>query len=116
ATPAFSKELKYAVVPHYFDENPDSKQLGPCHGGVVIDRKGNLYVTTDTDRGIIVYTSKGKFVRAFGPSHIHGLELRRENGKEYIYGARPNHHEVVKIDLEGKQLWSIHYPQAAGIY
>lgn len=109
-------ELKYAVVPDFFDKDPDGKPLGPCHGGVVIDGKGNIYVTTDTDRGIVVFTAKGKYLRAFGPTRIHGLELRKEKGVEYIYCARPSDHEVIKIDLEGKQQWAIHYPTEAGIY
>jgi DNA-binding beta-propeller fold protein YncE len=116
ASTAFAAELKYSVVPNFFDKDPDNKPLGPCHGGVVIDKKGNIYVTTDTERGIIVFTAKGKFLRAFGPTRIHGLELRKEKGEEFIYGARPADHEVVKIDLDGKQLWSIHYPTEVGIY
>lgn len=111
-----AKELKYEEVPNFFDKNPDGKQLGPCHGGAVIDKKGNIYVTTDTDRGIIVFSPKGKYLRNFGPSHIHGLEIRKEKGGEFIYGARPNHHEVVKVDLEGKILWTIHYPKESGVF
>jgi DNA-binding beta-propeller fold protein YncE len=112
----FAAEMKYSEVPNFFDKDPGGKQLGPCHGGTVIDNKGNIYVTTDTPRGILVFNPKGKFVRSFGPSHVHGLELRKEKGGEFIYGARPNFHEVVKIDLKGKQLWSIHYPSESGIY
>jgi DNA-binding beta-propeller fold protein YncE len=113
---AFAGELKYQIVPNYFDENPEGKQLGPCHGGAVIDRKGNIYVTTDTARGIIVYSAKGKFLRSFGPTRIHGLEIRREKGTEYIYAARPSDHEVIKLKLDGEQVWSIKYPHESGLY
>ena len=116
STTTFAKELKYSVAPNFFEANPDGKQLGPCHGGVVIDKSGNIYVTTDTERGIVVFTPAGKFLRTFGPSHIHGLELRTEKGVEYIYGARPSQHEVIKLTLDGKQEWAIHYPKEAGIY
>jgi hypothetical protein len=115
-TGTFAADLKYSIVPKFFDENPDNKQLGPCHGAALIDRAGNIYVTTDTERGIVVFTPKGKFLRAFGPSHIHGAEIRREKGVEYIYAARPNFHEVVKIKMNGEQVWSIRYPTEAGIY
>src|SRR5437867_3643830 len=107
-------ELKYSVVPNFFEEKPDGKQLGPCHGGVVIDKAGNIYVTTDTDRGIVVFSPAGKFLRAIGPSHVHGLEVREENGTEYIYGARPSDHEVVKLKLDGEREWSIGFPKEAG--
>src|SRR5215467_13514691 len=78
-------ELKFAIVPDFFEQNPNNQPLGACHGGAVIDKAGNIYVTTDTDRGIIVFSSAGKFLRAFGPTRIHGLELRTEKGTEYIY-------------------------------
>jgi|ERR1043166_3687976 DNA-binding beta-propeller fold protein YncE len=104
------KELKFSLAPGFFAENPDGKALGPCHGGVVLDKKGNIYVTTDTERGIVVFSPSGKFLRAFGPTKIHGLELRAEKGTEYIYGARPTEHEVVKLKLDGTQEWAIGFP------
>jgi len=50
-------ELKYRVVPNFFEQDPGGQSLGPCHGGAVIDRAGNIYVTTDTERGIVVFSS-----------------------------------------------------------
>jgi hypothetical protein len=113
-TPA--AELKYSIAPGFFEQNPGSKSLGPCHGGAVIDKAGNIYVTTDTERGMVIYSAAGKFLRTVGPTKIHGLELREENGVEYIYAARPSAHEVVKLQLDGEQVWAIHFPQEAGIY
>jgi hypothetical protein len=115
-TTAFAVEFKYSIEPNFFEQNPDNKPLGPCHGGVVLDKAGNIYVTTDTERGILVFSPKGKFVRAFGPTRIHGLEIREEDGVEYIYGARPTDHEVIKLKLDGTIGWTIHYPPEAGIY
>jgi DNA-binding beta-propeller fold protein YncE len=114
--PKHSSQLTYSNVPNFFDAKPDNQPLGPCHGGVVIDKAGNIYVTTDTPRGIVVFSPKGKFLRAVGPTRIHGLELREEKGVEYIYAARPSAHEVVKLKLNGEQVWAIHFPQEAGIY
>lgn len=108
--------LQYTITPDFFEQNPDHKPLGPCHGGVVIDKAGNIYVTTDTPRGIVVFSPGGKFLRTVGPTRIHGLEIREENGVEYIYGARPADHEVIKLRLDGEQLWAIHFPPEAGIY
>jgi DNA-binding beta-propeller fold protein YncE len=109
-------ELKYSIVSNFFDEKPDGKSLGPCHGGVVIDKAGNIYVTTDTERGIVIFSPEGKFLRAAGPTRIHGLEIREENGVEYIYGARPSDHEVIKLKLDGEREWTLTYPQESGIY
>lgn len=116
STTAFAAELKYSIVPDFFEKDPGGQQLGPCHGGAVIDKAGNIYITTDTPRGIVVFDSKGKFIRAFGPTRIHGLELRKEKGKEYIYGARPSDHEVIKLALDGTIVWSIHWPKESGLY
>ena len=109
-------ELKYSITPDFFEQNPGHKQLGPCHGGVVIDKAGNIYVSTDTERGIVVFSPAGKFLRAIGPTRIHGLEVREENGMEYLYCARHADHEVVKLKLDGEQVWAIRFPQEAGIY
>jgi len=109
-------ELKYVVEPNFFEEKPGNEQLGPCHGGAVIDKAGNIYITTDTKRGIVVFSPKGKFLRSFGPSHIHALEIRDESGGEVIYAARPNFHEVVKLKLNGEQEWAITTPEEAGLY
>src|SRR5258706_533505 len=116
STTTFAAELKYSITPDFFEQNPDNKPLGPCHGGAVIDKAGNIYVTTDTKRGIVVFSAGGKFLRAFGPTRIHALEVREENGVEYIYAARPSDHEVLKLKLDGTQEWSITYPPEAGIY
>jgi DNA-binding beta-propeller fold protein YncE len=116
STTTFAAELKYSITPNFFEQNPDNKPLGPCHGGVVLDKAGNIYVTTDTERGVVVFSSAGRFLRAAGPTRIHGLEVREENGTEYLYCARPSDHEVVKLKLDGEQVWAIHFPPEAGIY
>jgi hypothetical protein len=111
-----AEELRYSCVPNFFDGKPGDQLLGPCHGGVVVDKKGNVYVSTDTARGLVVFSAAGKFLRTAGPTRIHGLELRAEKGGEYIYAARPTDHEVIKLTLKGEREWAIEYPKEAGIY
>jgi DNA-binding beta-propeller fold protein YncE len=112
---ASAAELKFKVVPDFFEKAPGGKPLGACHGGVVIDKAGNFYVTTDTDRGIVVFSPEGKYVRHFGPTKIHSLEIRDEGGTEVIYAARPTAHEVIKLKLDGTQEWSIGYPEESKV-
>jgi len=116
STLADAAELKYSIAPNFFEQNPGGQRLGPCHGGAVIDKAGNIYITTDTDRGIVVFSPEGKFLRATGPTRLHGLEVREENGAEYIYAARPSDHEVVKLKLNGERVWAIEFPKEAAIY
>ena len=111
-----AKQLKYTVAPNFFEANPGGKAIGPCHGGAVTDSKGNIYISTDTPRGILVFSKKGKFLRDVGPSNIHGLQITREKGTEYIYAARPNNHEVLKLKLDGTAVWAIHWPEESGLY
>lgn len=113
---AVAAELKYSAVPNFFDAKPGDQAIGPCHGALLIDKAGRLYVTTDTKRGVLVFSKTGQFVRHFGPSHLHGAELREEGGVEYLYGARPSKHEVVKLTLDGTQLWSITAPMESKLY
>ncbi len=109
-----AETLKYENVPNFFDKLPGGQAQGPCHGGVAIDKAGNHYVTTDTPRGILVFSPDGKFLRAVGPTKIHALEIREENGAEVIYAARPSEHEVIKLKLDGTQEWAIKYPEESG--
>ena len=109
-------ELKFTEIPNFFESQPNQLQLGPCHGGAIVDKAGNVYVTTDTARGIVIYSKEGKFVKAVGPTRIHALEIRDENGTEFIYAARPSDHEVAKLRLDGTQEWSLTWPQESGLY
>lgn len=113
---AQAEKLKYSLVPNFFESDPGKQALGPCHGGAVIDKAGNIYVSTDTPRGIVVFSPAGKFLRAVGPRRLHSMQIREEQGTEYIYAARPNDHEVVKLRLNGDKEWAIEYPPDAGIY
>ena len=110
----FAAELKYESIPTFFDSQPGDQPQGPSHGGLVIDKAGNIYVTTDTPRGILVFSPEGKFQRHFGPSKIHALEMREEDGAEVIYAALPQSHEVIKLKLDGTIEWSLKYPEESG--
>src|SRR5215471_5466192 len=108
--------LKYTIVPNFFEPPADHQPLGPCHGGLLIDKAGNIYVSTDTPRGVVVFSPEGKFLRACGPTRLHGLEMHQENGVEYIYGARPTDHEVVKLTLDGQAVWTLGFPKESGLF
>jgi hypothetical protein len=110
------REVKFSCVPNHFPAQPDNQLLGPTHGGAAIDRAGNVYVSTDTPRGILVFGPDGKYQRCFGPEQIHGLHLQRERDGEYLYAARPNFHEVLKIKTDGTTAWKMGYPEASGLY
>ena len=97
---------------------PAGIALGPTHGGVVVDRAGLIYVSTDGPSGILVFAPDGKMLRAIAPefSGIHGLMLRDEGGKQFIYAAHVKGNQVVKLALDGTLVWKIGCPTESGLY
>ncbi len=103
----------YQSVPGWC-QLPDGKALGNTHGAIVIDRRGQVYFNTDTERSIMVYSPEGKFLRAFGKDHvgIHDMCLHDEDGEEFLYTAHLGGKKVVKFTLEGDVVWEIDGPPA----
>jgi hypothetical protein len=97
---------------------PAGTALGPTHGGVVIDKAGLVYMTTDAPAGILVFKPDGTLARTIAPefSGIHGLTLREENGREFLYAAHLKGQQVVKLDLDGNLQWAIGTPAESGLY
>ena len=98
----------YETVPG-FGKLPDGAKLGPTHGGVAIDAKGLVYVSTDGVQSIAVFKPDGTFVKAMSPDlkGIHGLQMVTEDGQQFIYCAQLSKKRVLKLDLEGKVLLTI---------
>jgi DNA-binding beta-propeller fold protein YncE len=108
---------RYEVVPGW-TKLPENVNLGPTHGGVLVDKAGLVYVTSDGPAGILVFSPDGKLLRTIAPevNGIHGLVLRNEGGQEFIYGAHLLGRQVVKLDLTGKIIWKISCPTESGAY
>lgn len=97
---------------------PDGNSaLGPTHGGVVIDRLGNIYVSAE--KGVVVFSPAGRVIQSFlgdKYSQIHDMKIREEGGKDYIYGARNNNAEGIKFAaLTGEILLKLGYPTESGL-
>jgi hypothetical protein len=97
---------------------------GDTHG-VCQDEQGLIYVAhtvhPSSMRGeaIVVFDADGRFVRAFGEEFrggAHGLDLRRENGEEFLYHCDINRCKVVKTTLAGETVWSHGYPREDSAY
>ena len=98
---------------------PKEVSLGPTHGGIVVDKAGNIYVSTDAEKtGLLVFDAAGRYLRSIAPefSGIHGLMIREENGKEFIYAAHVKGPQIVKLGLDGKAEWTIGIPKESGFY
>jgi DNA-binding beta-propeller fold protein YncE len=110
----------YESVPNWC-KMPDAerKTLGATHGGIVVDKKGNIYFSMDSgDKAILVYAPDGKFLRAFGDklTGCHGLCINEENGEEFIYAAHLKGPQAIKFKLDGTIVWTLEMPKESGKY
>ena len=110
-------EMTFDTVPGW-GLGPDGKSLlGPTHGGVVIDKAGSIY--TSARKGVAVFSPEGKIIRAFlGDDYtdIHDVEIREEDGVEYIYGARNSSAEGIKFRAsDGEVVLRLKFPAESGL-
>ncbi|MFO1019969.1 MAG: 6-bladed beta-propeller [Planctomycetales bacterium] len=97
---------------------PDGKSvLGGTHGGVVVDKEGNIY--TSANIGVFVFSPEGKVVRRFlgdEYSAIHDMKIRSEADGEFIYGARNNAAEGIKFNAQtGAIVLKLPFPKESGL-
>ncbi len=109
--------MTFDTVPGWgFDEQGRSV-LGPTHGGVVVDKEGNIY--TSAKLGVFVFSPDGKVVRRFMGdeySNIHDIEIRDEPEGEFIYGARNVAGEGIKFHAQtGDIVLKLPFPKESGL-
>lgn len=103
---------------------PAGMKYGSTHGAVQVDAKNNVYVNTDTENAIIVFDENGNYLRSFGKdwkadkdgNGTHGMQLRKEGGKEFIYLTNLYRHEFAKLTLTGEPVWVLGWPEKSGVY
>lgn len=122
-TPRVGKGAHTYEVHHHWGELPQHVRWGNTHG-VTIDEDGLIYVKhrTLTDEpmdSIVVFDEEGRCVRSFGKEFHnggHGIDIRREDGVEYLYLSDIHNRRVVKTDLMGEHVWEMSYPEESGVY
>src|SRR6478736_6319538 len=93
--------MTFDTVPGWGLRPDGQSALGPTHGGVAIDKEGNIYVSAI--KGVVVFSPDGKVVRSFiGDKYgaIHDIKIRDEEGTEFAYAARNNNAEGIKFNAE----------------
>src|SRR4051812_38679032 len=74
----------YQSVPNWCQMPEGKKNLGPTHGGVVVDKKGNIYFSMNSGAdAILIYSPDGKMIKPVGGKDlvgIHGICINEENG------------------------------------
>jgi hypothetical protein len=109
--------MTFDTVPGWGLDKDGKSILGPTHGGVVIDKAGNIY--TSAQMGVVVFSPDGTMVRRFlgdEYSNIHDIEIRSEEGGEFLYGARNNNAEGIKFHAEtGDIVLKLKFPEESGL-
>lgn len=109
--------MTFDTVPGWGLDADGKSVLGPTHGGVVIDKAGSIY--TSAQLGVFVFSPDGQVIRRFlgdEYSNIHDMEIREEDGGEFIYGARNNNAEGIKFHSEtGAIVLKLGFPAESGL-
>ena len=96
------------------DSLPAGADYGNASHGVTIDKHGLIYITHYGSPGsIFVFDPDGKYVRSLGDAlrvgnHAggHGIDIRQENGEEFLY-LSPSESNLFfcKMNLKGEIVW-----------
>lgn len=109
--------MTFDTVPGWGLGEDGKSQIGATHGGVVIDKAGNIY--TSANLGVFVFSPEGKLIRRFvsdAHSNIHDMEIREEADGEFIYGARNKNAEGIKFSAEtGDIVLKLPFPEESGL-
>lgn len=109
--------MTFDTVPGWGLRPDGHSALGPTHGSVVIDKAGNVY--SSANKGVVVFSPEGQVIQTYlgeGFTEIHDMEIRDEEGVEYIYGARNNNAEGIKFNAHtGEIVLKLPYPQESGL-
>jgi hypothetical protein len=113
-------EWAYEVVSHWGDLPPGT-HFGGTHGAIARNRAGNIYVSTQSATGVLVYDSNGKLLRTIAGAYpeVHSLVHAEEHGDEFFYatvqkGTPAENWLFLKMTPEGKVVLKITAPPEAG--
>lgn len=113
-------EWTYQVVPDW-GALPVNTAFGGTHGGIAQDKGGNIYVSTQSHTGVLVYDSDGHLLRQIATAYpeIHSMVFATEGGEEYIYatvqkGTPQENWLFLKMKTDGSVVLKITAPPEAG--
>ena len=109
--------MTFDTVPGWGLRPDGNSAIGPTHGAVVVDKAGNIY--TSADKGVFVFAPDGKVIHSYlgdKYSKLHDMEIRNEDGVEFIYGARNANAEGIKFNVKtGEVVLKLPLPKEAGL-
>jgi hypothetical protein len=113
-------EWIYEVVPAW-GQLPPGLRFGGTHGAIATDNAGQVYVSTQSEAGILVYTSEGVFKKNIATEYpeVHSVFHAQEGAEEYLYttvqkGTPKENWLFVKMKIDGTVVQKITAPPQAG--
>lgn len=109
-------EFKYECIHDWGMSNlPEGASYGNASHGVTVDAEGLIYITHNQGNpgSLFVFDPEGHFVKTMGDFHAlgktsrgHGIDIRKENGEEFIYvTASDSQLGFAKMNLQGEIAW-----------
>lgn len=112
----------YQVVPEW-GQLPAGTAFGGTHGGIASDRAGQIYVSTQSETGILVYRPDGSLLKTIANEYpeVHSMFYAVEGGNEYLYttvqkGTPSENWLFVKMKTDGTVVQKITAPPEAGFH
>jgi uncharacterized protein YfaP (DUF2135 family) len=109
-----SGEHTFQVI-HDWAQLPGHIQFGNTHA-VQETADGRIIVHHTGHQSVCFFDPDGRFIESWGDEYVggaHGLDIRNENGQEFLYLAATTLHKAFKTDLKGNVLLTLDYPKAA---
>jgi hypothetical protein len=113
-------EWTYRVITGW-GKLPAGTQFGGTHGGIAQDKAGNIYVSTQSETGVLVYGTDGVLVKTIAGDYpeIHSLVYTEEGGQEFFYttvqkGTPKENWLFIKMKTDGTVVQKITAPSDAG--
>ena len=100
---------------------PAGTAFGGTHGGIATDKAGHVYVSTQSETGVLVYSPDGALLKTIAHEYpeVHSMVYAEENGEEYLYatvqkGTPKENWLFVKMKTDGTVVQKITAPHEAG--
>ncbi len=100
---------------------PAGRAFGGTHGAIATDKAGNVYVSTQSETGILVYSQDGKLIKTIAGDYpeVHSMVYVQEGPNEYLYttvqkGTPKENWLFVKMKTDGAVVQKITAPPEAG--
>jgi hypothetical protein len=113
-------EWTYRVVPGW-GKLPAGTAFGGTHGGIATDKAGHVYISTQSETGILVYGPDGSLLTKIAGEYpeVHSMVYAQEGGEEFLYttvqkGTPKENWLFVKMKTDGTVVQKITAPPEAG--